>query len=268
MKTNTITTDQAYSEKRQNTVISNPNNDIWSPINFQWFPIVNLNNELNKKTNKMKNISILLVAFILTLLSCSKDTITGSGDLISETRNVANFTKLKSQGVFEVMIIQGDNQSIEVIADNNIIHKVKTIVVNNELRLYLDDDDNYGNISVQINITSPSINSLKNYGAGYILALDIDTSDSFYVFNSGSGEIRIEGSAPRLTLENEGSGTFEGFLFTVDDCNVKIIGSGDCNINCANNLNVHIEGSGDVHYIGTPIIETNISGSGAVIHEN
>ncbi len=75
------------------------------------------------------------------------------------------------------MITQGDFQSVEIIADDNIIHKVKTNVVNNELRLYLDDDDNYGDIFVQVNIIVPSINSIKNSGTGNIAIFDVDIID-------------------------------------------------------------------------------------------
>jgi len=269
MKTNTITTKHVYSDQKQNTVFMKKNNETWTPINFQWIPVVKLNNQLNQKTNTMKKVVILPFLLALTLiLSCSKDSISGSGDLTSESRTVTNFTKVKSEGVFEVMITQGNDQSIQVIADDNIIHKVKTVVVDNELRIFLDDDDNYTNISVEVIITVPSINGIKNFGIGHILALDIDTNDNFNVYNSGLGGIKIEGSASGLNLENEGSGTYEGFLFNANDCNVRIIGSGDCEINCANNLDVHIEGSGDVYYMGTPLIEADISGSGNIVNAN
>lgn len=241
----------------------------WHPINFQWIPIVKLRSELNVKTNKMKSIAILPIVLMLTLLtSCSKDPITGSGELTSEFRNVTNFTKVSSEGVFEIMITRGTSQSVEIIGDDNIIQEVKTNVIDNELILYLDDDNNYKDISLQVNIMVSSINSIKNYGVGDISILGVETTDNFNVHNSGTGDISIEGSAQSLTLENEGSGKFDGFLFAIDDCNVNIVGSGDCEINSANHLNVHIEGSGDVYYIGLPTIEADISGSGKIVNSN
>ena len=215
----------------------------------------------------MKNIVILSIVLLLNLLSsCTEDPIIGSDDLTSEFRNVASFTKFSSEGVFEVMITQGNSQSVEIIANENIIHKVKTIVINNELRLFLDDN-NYKNVNLKANIIVPNMNSIRNFGDGNILALNID-NENFNVDNSGSGDIRIEGNTQSLTLKNEGSGKFEGFLFAVNDSDINIIGSGDCHINCANNLNVRIEGSGDVYYIGSPIIEADISGSGKIVNAN
>jgi len=200
--------------------------------------------------------------------SCSKETINGSGDLTSEYRTVAAFSKVDSEGVFDVIIRQGSTQTLEITADDNIIQEIKTNVVNNELRLYLDDDNNYRHITSKINIVIPSINHIKNSGVGNISIFDIDIDDDFDVDNSGTGDIYIEGNAQSLNIKNEGSGKFEGFLFAIDDCNVNLIGTGDCKINCSNNLNVTIEGSGDVYYLGTPIIETDITGSGKIVNSN
>ncbi len=92
MKTNSITRKHVYSAIKQNTVDFKKNNETWFPINIKWIPVVKLNNELNIKTNKMKNLVILPIVLLLTLISsCSKDTIYGSGDLISESRNVVDF---------------------------------------------------------------------------------------------------------------------------------------------------------------------------------
>lgn len=217
----------------------------------------------------MKQILFLPILFLAILVSsCSHDTINGSGNLSSEIRTISAFNKVSIEGVFEVTITQGDTQSVEIIADDNIMHKVITRVLNNELRLYLDDDNNYRNISLKANITVPVITGLKNSGAGNVLILNVENGSDFNLFNSGSGDISIEGSAQSLSLKNEGSGTFEGFSFSVYDCNIKIIGSGDCKVHCTNNLNAKIEGSGDVHYLGSPAIEADISGSGKIVNAN
>jgi len=80
---------------------------------------------------------------------------------------------------------------------------------------------------------------LKNSGTGHVLIFNLNSDTYFNVYNSGTGDISIEGSAQSPNLKNEGSGKFEGFQFMVDTCDIKI------------------EGSGDVHYLGTPTIEAN-----------
>ncbi len=214
----------------------------------------------------MKKISLLLV-MITVLLSCSKDDITGSGNLTSQMRDVEYFTKVKSEGIFKVNIIQGEMQSVEVIADNNILNKVNTRVVDEELRLYLDDG-NYQGISLEVNITALRINGLKNSGAGIINVYDVDETGAFEVNNSGSANIFIDGSANSLDIKNEGSGSIMSFDFSVNECHVKIQGSGNVEVSCADYLNLDIEGSGNVYYKGNPIIDADISGSGQIIDDN
>lgn len=44
-----IKTNHVYFEKKTDTVYLNIEREKWFPINFQWIPVVNLNNELNTK---------------------------------------------------------------------------------------------------------------------------------------------------------------------------------------------------------------------------
>ena len=215
----------------------------------------------------MKRITLPLCVLLIALSACTKDTIEGSGTPISEIRDVANFTKVSSEGVFEVTITQGDVQSVEITADDNIIRRVKTEVVDNELRLYLDDR-NYKGISLKANIVAERINGITNSGIGDIVISNVDEGGNFNVDNTGTGNIRITGNAESLTLYNEGDGMFRGFEFVVSDCDIDIIGSGDCEVHATRTLNVNIEGSGDVYYKGIPTVEANISGSGQVINAN
>jgi len=214
----------------------------------------------------MSKLSLLLV-MITVFMSCSKDDITGSGSLTSQMRDVDYFTKVKSEGVFEVNIMQGTTQSVEVIADNNVINKVNTRVVNGELRLSLDDG-NYQDINLEINITALRLNGIENSGAGNIYAYNIDEEGGFSIDNYGSADILIEGSATSFGIENEGSGSIMAFDFLVNDSNVEIDGSGNVEVNCSDNLNIEIDGSGSVYYKGNPIINTDIVGSGSVKNTN
>ena len=214
----------------------------------------------------MKKIILLLIT-VLTLMSCSENLYNGSGDLTSEMRNVSSFTKVKSEGIFNVNIVQGETQSVEVIADDNIIHKVNTKVVNNELRLSLKNG-NYQDITLNINITVKQINGIKNTGSANMYIDNVAEQNDFRIDNMGSGDIIINGIASKLFVENEGSGSVLGFGFFVEECNVEIIGSGNLEINCSNKLNIEIEGSGNVYYKGNPQLTTDITGSGQVISRN
>lgn len=216
----------------------------------------------------MKKQSLIYLVLALFILSCASETIEGSGILVSESRDVPFFNSVSSEGVFEVHITQGTQQSIEVTADNNIISHLKTRVVNNELQIYLDHKTNYKRPTVDITIVTTGLNGLKNSGTGNIYTSHVTENGAFSIYNTGTGSIHIEGTASSLNLFNEGSGSVFAFDFQVDNGHVEIVGSGDVELFCSNTLDVVIEGSGNVYYKGLPSINVSITGSGVVIDDN
>lgn len=216
----------------------------------------------------MKNLIYVPIIVFLSLISCQDDDmIFGSGRAVTETRTVENFTKVKSEGVFEVTITQGDVQSVTITADDNIIGRVKTTVVDNELRLSLKNDG-YNRITLKANITVPRLIGLNNSGTGNIDVFQVSENGLFKVVNSGTGDIKIDGSANSLSIYNEGTGRFRGFGFMVKDVEVKTMGTGDIEVNCSENLKVDIEGTSKVYYKGNPEIQVDIKGSGGLVNAN
>ena len=218
----------------------------------------------------MKNLfSISLVLSVLLITSsCTKDDdFLGSSNITSQMRDVPTFSEVSSEGIFLVNITQGPVQSLEVTTNDNIINRLKTTVSNDKLKIYLLDG-NYENITVVVNITVPNLYELQNDGTGDIIVSELISSGNMKILNSGTGSISISGSVNTLDIKNEGSGEIHCAQFMSANTEVKIIGSGNCEVNCTETLNVRIEGSGNVYYIGNPTINTNISGSGSVLDVN
>ena len=165
-------------------------------------------------------------------------------------------------------INQGATQSVEITADDNVIGRVRTRVVNDELQLYLEDGYSYSGITLRANISATSLSGLFNSGAGNMEVTGVDQPGAFTIGNFGSGNISIAGTASSLSIRNEGSGNISSFDFPVENCSVDIEGSGNAEVHCSDNLNLSIEGSGNVLYKGNPSINTSISGSGSVIDAN
>lgn len=209
------------------------------------------------------------LTLIILFVSCDSDeTINGSGNLITESRDLDPFTKISSEGIFEVKVNQGQVQSVEIRADDNVMDQVRTRVVNNELQLYLEEGFSYNGITLEATITATSLDGLFNSGAGNMTISDIDEEGTFNIGNFGSGNISIEGSATDLNIRNEGSGDILAFDFIVENCSLNLEGSGSAEVNCTESLDVTIEGSGNVYYKGNPTVNTQISGSGRVVDAN
>lgn len=211
---------------------------------------------------------LLLIAItIIAITSCSKDNYTGSGNTISEFRTVDAFTKISSNGTFILNITQGSTQSLEIIADDNIIDKVNTEVSNDKLEIYLEDG-NYKNTYLEANITVPELKGIKNEGTGDVTVFELQNTGTMEIENIGTGNIAIAGHTDNFNIQNIGSGTINGAEFMAANVALRIEGSGDCEVYCTESLNVSIEGSGNVYYKGSPTINIDISGSGQVIPMN
>ncbi len=223
-------------------------------------------NQVNQMQVKMR--TVLFVAFALLILSsCSKDDYSGSGNTISEFREISAFSKISTEGTFIVNISQGSKQSLEVIADDNIINRVKTAVSGDQLKIYLEDG-NYKNIYLEVNITVPGLNEIKNEGTGNITVFELESTGNMNIENVGSGNISMAGYVDNLYIKNEGTGIIKCAELMAAKVEVSIEGSGDCEVYCTEYLNVRIEGSGNVYYLGNPITELNVTGSGRVIPMN
>lgn len=214
----------------------------------------------------MKKAGIFFL-LITSLFGCSKDKFIGSGNATSEFRNVANFNKVSSEGSFSLTIIKGDEQLVEIIADDNIMHRVKTDVINGKLILNLEDGT-YRNVHIEAHIKVKDLNEIENSGSGDIQLNNITDAGIFKINNSGSANIYLEGSCDALEIQNEGSGNILAYNMPTENCKIKVQGSGEVEVSCASNLTIKIEGSGNVYYKGTPSINSSISGSGKVINAN
>ena len=176
-----------------NRLYYNQSENEWTPIDLQWIPWLKLNQELNLKTLKMKNLMLTPILMLLVCVaSCSDDdTLFGSGNLTTETRTVDSFTNIRSEGVIDLTVTQGSIQSLEITSDDNIIEEVRTVVYNNELHLYLDEHYNYRGISIQANITVANLNGLKNFGVGDVVLNNIDNNSTFSIENEGQAILKL-----------------------------------------------------------------------------
>ena len=74
--------------------------------------------------------TVLLLLGLLSLNSCfvnfeSKDEIEGNGDIIEESIEQDDFTSLSIRGVFKVVLHPGQEHSITMTGDENLIKEIK-----------------------------------------------------------------------------------------------------------------------------------------------
>jgi hypothetical protein len=260
----------------------------------------------------MKTINILFpVSIILTAMvtySCEEmgfGCIRGNGDLTTENRIVSDFNGVELNGSFTVYVDSGEETSILVEADENLLDEIRTQVRGNNLivETYRDRCLNSKN-DITIYVTTPEIEEIVLNGSGRIycdyfetpkLQVDLNGSGSIfidYIYTNdaelelsgsgsirgtvdtysadiqvdGSGIIRLDGSAHHADMDITGSGSILGKEFYTDNTNIEITGSGNAEVYATDLLEARVTGSGIVYYYGNPAnVVKQISGSGNVI---
>lgn len=233
---------------------------------------------------KLITTSIILA---LSLNSCIKEVVNGSGPVVSEQRNISNYTAIDLQLNATIHYTEADSFSMEIIAQQNVLNEISTDVHDGNLVIRLPWDTKIISYSaITINIAAPAVSDFTVSGSG-----NIYSNNTLHVLNSdfnisGSGkiemasietndiDIRISGSGKLVVnggtstsaaLTISGSGNVDIENVRCEQVEVNTSGSGDAIVFAANTLDVKISGSGKVYYAGNPTITKSISGSGKLI---
>jgi hypothetical protein len=239
-----------------------------------------------------KGLFILLpgIALILSIIACNTRVrvIQGSGNVITETRQVSNFDSIDLSGTGVVIVTQGGSESLTIETDDNVMEHVKAEVEGGTLKLGLETG-----ILTGANIQSTSrlifyvgvddLTGLSTSGSGEVesdrivtgrLDLSVSGSGSVRIVDltandvkadiSGSGEIDLDGDVAAQDIDVSGSGIFQAGDMCSSMVKVSVSGSGNATV-CANEtLDAVVSGSGTVDYYGRPSVNTSDSGSGKI----
>ncbi len=191
--------------------------------------------------------------------------VNGSGNVISEVRDVGSFSGVELNAVGQVKITQGDQDSLTVTADDNLLPLIKTTVRNGVLVIEFERPAITFNSVKQLEyqITVRSLESLEINGAG-----DADVSnlsgESLRVKVAGAGNIVVEGKVTSQEVTLTGAGRYDAENLESQRATVDINGAGSATVWATEALDVGINGMGSVGYYGDPQVTKHISGVGSV----
>ena len=96
------------------------------------------------------------------------------------------------------------------------------------------------------------------------MTLDIDVN-RIDAKLTGSGDLKITGTATDLEIKVTGSGDFDGGSLISQNVEAYVSGSGDARVVAKNSIKARVNGSGDIDYSGNPnTSDTKVMGSGAI----
>ncbi len=221
---------------------------------------------------------------IPTLSACvvSVFGVRGSGDVVTESRDVSGFDEVVLQGSGTVRIEVTGTDSLTIEAEDNLMEYLTSDVDSGRLELGAERSISPTE-EIVYTITAASIEGMTISGSGQMTAngivgdrLDAAVSgsgsveiqaievDSVSVRISGSGSVEISGSARDLELSISGSGAYEGVNLITEFGSVTVSGSGDAVVYVTDQLEAEVSGSGNIEYFGDPSVDAVSSGSGNI----
>ena len=210
--------------------------------------------------------------------------VAGSGNIKTENRTVSGFSTISLNLPAMVELRQGDNESLTIETDDNLIPLIETVVEDGKLKLRpMERNTNFKTKTMKIVVNFKNIDALSVAGSGDFRADGLKTT-ALKASIAGSGDIRIKSlSADLLKISIAGSGDFmaSGKVNTVEssiagsgnirtdkleakDVKVSVAGSGDATVWATQSIKVSVAGSGDIKYYGDAAVTKSVAGSGSI----
>lgn len=152
-----------------------------------------------KKNNIFNGSFILSFIWIIFILNSSAF---AQNEVIRETRDLPSFDQIDVGGAFEVTLVNGEPQKVEVEAKEKVINQIITEVKDG--KLLISSNRISSNTPLNIYITVPALTRLVAHGAADVSGENAIKSDMLSIDVSGASSVEL--SLDVVTLSTEASG--------------------------------------------------------------
>jgi hypothetical protein len=210
----------------------------------------------------------------------------GSGNIITETRQVSGFHAIRVDYPAAIVIRQGATEGLTIQADDDVVADIRTEVSGGTLRIQrvrdaspwinptkpvkitilvkeLDDLDFSSAGTVTVESLSGDSLDLNISGAGTLTLDELDLS-SLRVSMDGAGTLNLSGRADELEADMSGFGSLKAGGLQTQTAAVSISGAGSATVWVESALTAEISGAGSISYYGNPTVSKSVSGVGNV----
>jgi hypothetical protein len=205
---------------------------------------------------------------------------------MSEVRELSRFHSIDLRSLGKVVLVAGPEQKVEVLAEEDLLQRVRTDVESGVLvvglRWWLGALLRVTELAeVEVRITAPELRSVRLSGAGQVRSEGPLTMDELDLRLSGAGHLKLElqakrvearlsgagavelsGTAEELEIRLSGAGAVRAEDLQARKVRIRASGAGECRVNAAEALEAEVSGAGSVRYRGKPRIESRITGVG------
>jgi hypothetical protein len=237
-----------------------------------------------------KLIVVAIAALTLfSTLACNASinvrSVSGSGDLERETREVGTFDAISLSGIGTLVIEQGEETELHVEADGNLLRYLESDVRGNTLHLGVEEGTNLlPSRGIRYEVTVTTLEAVTLSGLSNVEIDDLET-DRFLLKVSGGGDVEVDaldadaleirisgvgsvdvedGKVSTQTIAISGGGGYSARELASQETEIDISGLGRATVRVSETLDVSISGGGSVNYFGDPEVNQQISGVGSV----
>ncbi len=225
---------------------------------------------------------LFLLLFVCSVAAMAqKEVLKPSGNIITRDVSIKAFDAIKANGLYELILTQGDKESVKVETDDNF---QSLIVVSNDGNTLVIDEPRLRDHSFNFtngdgerekkqhfkvyvtfkhikNLDLQTIGNTRSEGSLTFDALEINdqsvgniqltlSAAKLTITNKGVGSITLNGHADNAVIINSGVGAFKGEDMVVQTMDIKNSGVGHASVNVVKDLRVKDSFLGKVNNVG------------------
>lgn len=150
----------------------------------------------------VKIVVTAIVALLFGACHFNHNSIKGSGKVVTENRNLNNFTKVELKKGLDCEIIQSKDFKVEVVADDNLVKDIET-KLENETLIISCKYDNYINVkSKLVRVYIPIIKQLETTSGASMKTVGIIKSNNILLKSSSGSDLNANIESERINLES------------------------------------------------------------------
>jgi len=188
--------------------------------------------------------------------------VVGSGNVITESRNVSGFQAVSFEGLGRLILEQTGTESLTVSADDNIVPLLLSEVRDGTLFLGFVSDTNI--TDTEPIVFTLSVQTLTGLTAGGVVEVDATGIDAgrLDVTVSGVSNVSARGRAGLQNVDVSGVSTYFAENLESEVVVVDVSGPSRVVVKVSEELRGEVSAPGSVEYIGDPAVD--VDGLGAV----
>lgn len=211
---------------------------------------------------KLLSLSLLTLLFATACHHRMRAEVQGSGNRQTQTRQVAPFTSISTDGAFTVEVVCQKDLSLQIEGDDNILALVGTDVSGNVL--HLKNTKSYStNQPIVVKISVPNLEGLSINGAGKFNITGMN-NERFEIDSNGAPQINVSGTTKTIDIDTNGAANIDTHNLRAERAVVDSKGVSKVDLGVSDQLDATVSGPSTVTYRGDPKVNRTIHGPGRI----